>query len=124
MSDYENYLKQLQTELPLSPLNDMTLDERITEYIEWQNTEFDKRLMVDAHLEIISLRAENARLKQQLQAESTAYYLLRDERDSFIVKLAAAEKIFNHFGGLSELMKWENGQGETAANVVQEYLEL
>ena len=39
-------------------------------------------------------------------------------------KLAAAEKIFNHFGGLSELSKWENAGGETAANVVQEYLEL
>lgn len=39
-------------------------------------------------------------------------------------KLIAAEKIFNHFGGLSELSKWENGQGETAVNVVQEYLKL
>jgi hypothetical protein len=36
------------------------------------------------------LRAENARLKQQLQAESTAYYLLRDERDSLADELAEA----------------------------------
>lgn len=74
--------------------------------------------------ELIQLCAENARLKQQLEAELTAYYLLREECDSFIAKFAAAEKIFNHFGGLSELSKWENAGGETAANVVQEYLEL
>lgn len=49
---------------------------------------------------------------------------LRTENARLAMKLSAAEKIFNHFGGLSELMKWENGQGETAANIVQEYLEL
>lgn len=49
---------------------------------------------------------------------------LRAENARLTAKLAAAEKIFNHFGGLSELSKFENGQGETAANVVQEYLEL
>lgn len=61
MSDYEKYLLQQQAERKPS-FNDMTLDERMTEYIEWQNTDFDRDLMVDAHLEIINLRAENARL--------------------------------------------------------------
>lgn len=50
--------------------------------------------------------------------------LLRAENARLTIKLSAAEKIFNHFGGLSELSKWENAGGETAANVVQEYLEL
>lgn len=94
-SDYEQYLLQQQAEQ--SPRhNDMTLDERMTEYIEWQNTDFDRDIMVDAHLEIIKLRA----------------------------KLAAAEKIFRHFGGLSELAKWENSQGESAKELIDEYLKL
>ena len=67
MSDYEKYLLQLQAEQ--SPRhNDMTLDERITEYIEWQNDGSYRDLMVDAHLEIIKLRAENARLAAELAA--------------------------------------------------------
>ena len=37
-------------------------------------------------------------------------------------KLAAAEKIFNHFT-FDHLMKMENGEGKTPANLVQEYLE-
>lgn len=57
-------------------------------------------------------------------AQWTRVAPLWDEIKQLRDKLAAAEKIFNHFGGLSELSKWENGQGETAANVVQEYLEL
>lgn len=56
MSDYEQYLLQLQAERKPS-INDMTLDERMTEYIEWQNSDFDRDIMVDAHLEIIRLRA-------------------------------------------------------------------
>lgn len=94
-SDYEQYLLQQQAEQ--SPRhNEMTLDERMTEYIEWQNTDFDRDIMVDAHLEIIKLRA----------------------------KLAAAEKIFTHFGGLPELANWENGQGESAKELIDEYMKL
>lgn len=68
---------------------DMTLEERIQEFLDYQKEGFTKQLVID-----------------------------------IAAKLAAAEKIFNHFGGLSELSKWENAGGETAANVVQEYLEL
>ena len=49
---------------------------------------------------------------------------LADEIVRLRAKLAAAEKIFNHFGGLSELMKWENGQGETAVDLIGDYLKL
>ncbi len=94
-SDYEQYLLQQQSEQ--SPRhNDMTLDERMTEYIEWQNKDFDRDIVVDAHLEIIKLRA----------------------------KVNAAEKIFAHFGGLSELAEWENSQGESARELIDEYLKL
>ncbi len=67
MSDYEKYLLQQQAEQ--SPRhNDMTIDERMTEYIEWQNTDFDRDLMVDAHLEIIKLRRERDGLTAELAA--------------------------------------------------------
>lgn len=36
-------------------------------------------------------------------------------------QLQAAEKIFAHFGGLAELAKWENAQGESAEYVVSGY---
>ena len=39
-------------------------------------------------------------------------------------KIAAAEKIFAHFGGLSELAEWENSQGESARELIDEYLKL
>jgi DNA-binding transcriptional regulator YiaG len=94
-SDYEQYLLQQQSEQ--SPRhNDMTLDERMTEYIELQNTYFDRDIVVDAHLEIIKLRA----------------------------KVNAAEKIFALCGGLSELAKWENGQGKPQKKLIDEYLKL
>lgn len=44
------------------------------------------------------------------------------ERNQLRKKLAAAEKIFNHFT-FDHLMKMENGEGKTPANLVQEYLE-
>ena len=47
----------------------------------------------------------------------------QDEVVKLRAKLAAAEKIFNHFT-FDHLMKMENGEGKTPANLVQEYLEL
>jgi len=49
---------------------------------------------------------------------------LRAEIAHLEQKLFLAEKIFTHFGGLNELAKWENADGESAASVVQDYLEL
>ena len=46
----------------------------------------------------------------------------QDEVVKLRAKLAAAEKIFNHFT-FDHLMKMENGEGKTPANLVQEYLE-
>lgn len=54
MTNYEQYLLQLQSELPKQMY--LTLDERLREHIELVSAEFDKSLMVDAHLEIIRLR--------------------------------------------------------------------
>lgn len=47
---------------------------------------------------------------------------LRAENARLTAKLSAAEKIFNHFT-FDHLMKMENGEGKTPANLVQEYLE-
>jgi hypothetical protein len=49
---------------------------------------------------------------------------LRAENARFNQKIAAAEEIFSHFGGLSELSKLENGQGETAVDLIDDYLKL
>ena len=38
-------------------------------------------------------------------------------------QIDAADRIFAHFGGLGELAKWENANGESAAQVVKEYQE-
>lgn len=46
------------------------------------------------------------------------------ERDKLRAKVTAAEKIFAHFGGLSELAKWENSQGESAKELIDEYMKL
>jgi hypothetical protein len=40
-----------------------------------------------------SLNAENEKLHKQLQAESLAFYLLRDERDNLAAELAAAREL-------------------------------
>jgi len=47
-----------------------------------------------------------------------------NELSKLRAKVAAAEKIFFHFGGLAELKNWENGQGETAADLIDDYLKL
>ena len=44
----------------------MTLDERLTEFIEYCTNDADHDLAVDAHLEIFRLRAENTRLDAAL----------------------------------------------------------
>lgn len=75
MSDYEKHLLQQQAERKPS-FNDMTLDERMTEYIEWQSTDFDRDLMVDAHLEIINLRRERDGLAAELAAAREALLLI------------------------------------------------
>lgn len=38
--------------------------------------------------------------------------------------IEAAEDIFRFFGGLDELKKWENGQGESAKAVIEKYQKL
>ncbi len=59
-------------------------------------------------------------IKERLQNRAK----IAGERNQLRKRIAAAEKIFNHFGGLSELMKWENGQGETAVDLIGDYLKL
>lgn len=38
--------------------------------------------------------------------------------------IKAAEAIFNHFGGLDELAKWENAEGEPVKTLVEKYQKL
>lgn len=66
MSDYEKYLLQQQAERG-RVYNDMTLDERLTEFIEYWHSSTERHLAIDAHLEIIKLRAENDRLKDEME---------------------------------------------------------
>jgi hypothetical protein len=44
---------------------DMTLDERLDEYLEWVNDNFDKALVTDAKSEIERLRAELAAVTEE-----------------------------------------------------------
>jgi hypothetical protein len=46
---------------------DMTLDERIKEYINWMNDSSDKALVVDLAAELAKLRAEHERLRGQVE---------------------------------------------------------
>ena len=67
MSDYENYLKQQQAERG-RVYNDMTLDERLAEFIEYCQQKTERYLVIDAHMEIFNLRDENTRLDDALAA--------------------------------------------------------
>ena len=69
MSDYEDYLKQQQAERGRI-YNDMTLDERLTEFIEYCQQKTERYLVIDAHMEIFNLRDENTRLDSALLATS------------------------------------------------------
>ena len=69
MSDYEDYLKQQQAERG-RVYNDMTLDERLAEFIEYCQQKTERYLVIDAHMEIFNLRDENTRLDSALLATS------------------------------------------------------
>lgn len=59
--------------------------------------------------EICELRAENARLNQQLEAESVAYYLLRDERDALTQRITEMEADYDKL--FDDAVMRKNGNG-------------
>jgi len=61
---------------------------------------------------------------KMIRAWTPAEFELAEYANQLEDKLAAAEKIFFHFGGLAELKNWENGQGETAVDLIDDYLKL
>ena len=96
MSDYENYLKQQQAERG-RVYNDMTLDERLAEFIEYCQQKTERYLVIDAHMEIFNLRDENTRLDDALAAtaaeltDATAQVLrLNEENKRLLAELEAA----------------------------------
>lgn len=69
-----------------------------------------------AHLYIVSLEKGLDDLEKHVER-------LKAERDALRAQLAAAGRIFAHFGGLGELMQWENADGESAEYVVNAFLD-
>ena len=102
MSDYENYLKQQQAERG-RVYNDMTLDERLAEFIEYCQQKTERYLVIDAHMEIFNLRDENTRLDDALAAtaaelaDATAQIQrLNEENRRLLAELEAARDIVNY----------------------------
>ena len=91
MSDYENYLKQQQAERG-RVYNDMTLDERLAEFIEYCQQKTERYLVIDAHMEIFNLRDENTRLDDALAAtaaeltDATAQVLRLNEENRLLLE--------------------------------------
>lgn len=70
-----------------------------------------------SHLYIVSLEMGIDDLEKQVKR-------LKAECNALRAQLAAAGRIFAHFGGLGELMQWENSQGESAEYVVKAFLDV
>ena len=99
MSDYEDYLKQQQAERG-RVYNDMTLDERLAEFIEYCQQKTERYLVIDAHMEIFNLRDENTRLDDALAAtaaelaDATAQIQrLNEENRRLLAELEAAREL-------------------------------